>query len=94
MKRKIDITLHGQKFVINTDASEEYIRGLENFVNASMKHVEGKFPSKINYKIALLAALNIADEYFKYKIFMEEFRKKVQEKSRKMVDSINSVIRN
>jgi len=62
----IDIEIYGQKFRIRVkgEEDEKYISHLTEHVDQKMREVAVKSKSADNLKISVLAALNIADEYF------------------------------
>ena len=62
----IDIEIYGQKYKIRVkgEEDEKYISHLTSHVDQKMQEVAVKSKSTDMFKIAVLAALNIADEYF------------------------------
>jgi len=62
----IEIEIFRQKYKIRVkgEEDEKYISHLTSYVDQKMKEVAVKSKSVDSLKIAVLAALNIADEYF------------------------------
>ena len=62
----IEIEIYGQKYKIRVKGEEDqkYISHLTSHVDQKMNEVAVKSKSTDIFKIAVLAALNIADEYF------------------------------
>lgn len=62
----VDIEIYGQKYRIRVkgDEDEKYIGHLTSYVDQKMHEVAVKSKSADTTKIAVLAALNIADEFF------------------------------
>lgn len=62
----IEIEIYGQKYKIRVkgEEDEKYISHLTSHVDQKMHEVAVKSKSVDMFKIAVLAALNIADEYF------------------------------
>ena len=62
----IEIEIYGQNYRIRVkgEEDEKYISHLTAHVDQKMREVAVKSNSANNLKIAVLAALNIADEYF------------------------------
>ena len=58
----IQVEIFGQTYSIKAKNDREYIRELAAFVDARMKEVQKGTGTSDGYKIAILAALNIADE--------------------------------
>ncbi len=62
----VEIEIFGQKYRIRVkgEEDEKYISHLTSYVDQKMREVAVKSKSVDSLKIAVLAALNIADEYF------------------------------
>lgn len=62
----IEIEIYGQKYKIRVkgEEDEKYISHLTSYVDQKMREVAVKSKSVDVLKVAVLAALNIADEYF------------------------------
>jgi cell division protein ZapA len=77
--RVIEVEIYGQKYRIRVrgEEDEKYINHLTSYVDQKMHEVAVKSKSADMLKIAVLAAMNIADEYFL---------------SQKKLDQLNEVI--
>jgi cell division protein ZapA len=64
---KVKITIYGHSYNIQGDAPPEYMRELASFVSERMEEVAGSVSNGNVVQIAILTALNIADEYFQLK---------------------------
>ncbi|MEE8603966.1 MAG: cell division protein ZapA [Candidatus Aminicenantaceae bacterium] len=66
MDKVIEIEIYGQKYRIRVkgEEDEKYISHLTSYVEQKMREVAVKSKSVDVLKVAVLAALNIADEYF------------------------------
>ena len=65
-ERIIEVEVYGQKFKIRVkgEDDEKYISHLTSYLDQKMREVAIKSKSADSAKIAILAAMNIADEYF------------------------------
>ncbi len=65
-ERIIEIEIFGQKYKIRVkgEEDEKYISSLTSYVDQKMREVGYRSKSADSLKIAVLAALNIADELF------------------------------
>lgn len=66
-KNRLQITIFGQQYKILGKASSSYMRMVAGHVDDKMKQIADTNPRLDTSKIAVLAAMNIADEYFKLK---------------------------
>ncbi len=64
-KRQLRVEVLGTSFVIQSDESPEHLAHLSSFVKARIEEVKSRYTFADPLTIALLAALNIADELFK-----------------------------
>ncbi|MFW5807755.1 MAG: cell division protein ZapA [Spirochaetota bacterium] len=64
---KVQVTIFGNQYNIQGDASPEYIKKLAAYVDRKMEEIEQSMTSPNLVQIAILAALNIADEYHQLK---------------------------
>ncbi len=70
----VEIEIYGQKYRIKVkgDEDEKYISRLTSYVDQKMREIGEKSRSVDPFKIAVLAALNIADEQFLTRRQMEQ----------------------
>jgi cell division protein ZapA len=64
---KVRVTILGQSYNIKGDTSSEYILELTDYVNRKIGEISSNVVSGNLLQIAILAALNIADECFQSK---------------------------
>jgi len=61
------VEILGRSYTIRGDAKEEYIKTLANFVDRKMREIQASAPLLPIDKVAILTAINIADELFRMK---------------------------
>jgi cell division protein ZapA len=61
----IPVTIQGQQYPIRTSLEPEYVQQLATFVDEKMRAAAESTPSGDSLRLAVLAALNIADELFR-----------------------------
>jgi cell division protein ZapA len=64
-RRLIPISIQGQQYPIRTTLEPEYVLQLAAFVDEKMRAAAESTPSSDSVRLAVLAALNIADELFR-----------------------------
>ncbi|HAA89012.1 MAG: Cell division protein ZapA [Thermoanaerobacterales bacterium 50_218] len=64
-KTRVTVSIYGEEYVIKGYASPEYIKGIAAYVDKKMRLIGQKNPQLSVTRIAVLAALNIADELSK-----------------------------
>ncbi len=63
--RVIPVEIHGQRYPIRTALDPEYVARLAQYVDEKMRAAAEATPSGDWVRLAVLAALNIADELFR-----------------------------
>ena len=60
----VEVELMGQKIRLRSANGEEYIKKVSEYVDQEIKKVQKAIGSASSLNIALLAAMNIADNYY------------------------------
>ena len=76
----IRVVIYDQEYFVRGDLDEEYIQKLAKFLDTKMRSIAGRTRTVDSLRVAVLAALNIADEYHQVKAKYEETSKRVDEK--------------
>ncbi len=63
--RVVHVEVHGQEYPIRSGLDPAYVAELAAYVDEKMRLASRETPVGDTLKIAVLAALNIADEYFR-----------------------------
>jgi cell division protein ZapA len=63
--RVVTVEVHGQKYPIRTLLEPQYVQELAAFVEQRMRLAANTSPSSDIVGLAILAALNITDEFFR-----------------------------
>jgi cell division protein ZapA len=63
--RVIPVEIHGQRYPIRSSLDAEYVGRLAAYVNDKMRAAADSTPTGDSLRLAVLAALNIADELFR-----------------------------
>jgi len=88
-ERVIEIKVFGQTFSVKTDSDEDHIQAVARYVNEKMEEVVKKTRSVSTLNVAILTALNIAEELLKEKEQRKALLREVEVKSKDLVDKIN-----
>ena len=63
--RVIPVDIHGQRYPIRTSLEPEYVARLAAYVDEKMRAAAETAPTGDSLRLAVLSALNIADELFR-----------------------------
>lgn len=84
MKRALDVEILGQKFTISSDAEEGYMLKVADYVDGKMQELMRASKPVAKSNVAMLAALNIADEYHRLKDTHEAILTRLDQLSKKL----------
>lgn len=84
MKRAVDVEIMGQRFTVRSEADEGYIRRVADYVDAKAQEVLSANRPLGNFNVAMLAALNIADEYHRLKERHDRVLQRLQQLTKKL----------
>jgi len=83
-KRSVEVYIYGQKYVIRSESSEEYVKEVASLVDRKMREVAQRGRSVSTLNVAVLAALNIADELLKSSRDNEELLKRIKDQTERL----------
>jgi len=66
VKRTMEVSIMGQKFMLRSDSDDGYVQKVAKYVDGKIDEVVQNTKSVASLNVAILAAMNIADEYLKY----------------------------
>jgi cell division protein ZapA len=84
MKRALDVEILGQKLTISSDAEEGYMLKVADYVDGKMQELAQSPKPVAKANVAMLAALNIADEYHRLKDAHEAILNRLNQLSQKL----------
>ena len=90
--RVVPVEVFGQQFPIRSDLDETYIQALADFVNERIRAAAVVTPSSDSLRVAVLAALNIADEYFRARDAARSFPRAVADRTERLVRLIDGAL--
>jgi cell division protein ZapA len=76
----VRVVIYDQEYHMRGELDAEYIRGLAQFVDSRMRSVAARTRTVDSLRTAILAALNIADEYHQLRAKHEAITRQVDEK--------------
>lgn len=89
MKKSVEVTMMGQKFLVRSESDEDYVARVAKYVDGKVNEILQNTKSVASVQVALLTAMNIADEYFKFRQGKEDALKKVEKKIQDMIELVD-----
>jgi cell division protein ZapA len=76
---RVTVSIFNEEYVVKGEESPEYIEMLASFVDRRMKMIQQRNPNLSGTKVAVLTALNLADELNKLQEDYDELVKNLEE---------------
>jgi cell division protein ZapA len=90
MKQSVEVEIAGQKLVIRTEEGPGYVLELADYVDAQLRQLGGTGRATFNLqRVALLVAIQLADELFREKDLHRQFRQRMSSK----LDALDDALR-
>ncbi len=89
MENKVKVQIFGSTYSIQGEADADYIIRLADYVNEKMKEVGGNLQSGNQLQVAILAALNIADEYFQIREIKRNLVSDLEKKANALITMLD-----
>jgi cell division protein ZapA len=91
METKIQVEIYGQNYQIRAGADPEYIQNIARYVDIKMREIASGTPTVDSLKIAVLAALNITDEFFQLRRQKQDVDREVEQRTEKLNKILESI---
>jgi len=88
-ERLVEIKVFGQTYTVKTDAEEDYIQEVARYVNEKVDEVLKKTKSVSTLNVAILTALNIADDLLREKEKKKALLREIGMRSKDLAEKID-----
>ncbi len=87
------VTIYGQQYAVRGDADPAYVREVAAFVDARMREVASTSSQVSSLRVAILAALNIAQELFQEREAQEAGLDAMQRRAEELARTLEQQLR-
>lgn len=88
----VKVKIHGQEYPIRARGDEDYIKRVARYVDERMSLIEEQTSVNSSTRLAILAALNIADELFSVQSEKEQLLSMFEKRARKISEFLDKNI--
>jgi cell division protein ZapA len=89
VKKTTEISIMGQKFMIRSESNDDYVQQVASFVDEKIGEVMSSTKSVASLNVAILAAMNIADEYLKFRRERDEKSNQAERKIKDLIELVD-----
>ncbi|HID28319.1 MAG TPA: cell division protein ZapA [Methanosarcinales archaeon] len=87
----VKIEVFGQEYSIKSDdGDEDHVKRIAQYVNEKIKDILSNTEVTTRFNVAILAALNVAHDYFSLKEDHEKLIEAIESRSKKLIQYIDS----
>jgi cell division protein ZapA len=90
--RVIPVEIHGQRYPIRSSLEPDYVSRLAGYVDEKMRAAAEQTPAGDSLRLAVLAALNIADELFRCRDLKREYDGELAERAGELERLLDRVL--
>ncbi|MEO5767063.1 MAG: cell division protein ZapA [Polyangia bacterium] len=91
MKRSVTVQVAGQRYTLKTDQDDRLVKSLSAYVDNKFRDVQKASRSPDTQAVAILTALQVAEELFQTRQEAADLKKSVREKARSLLDYLAKV---
>jgi len=91
VKRSVVVQVAGQRYTLKTDDDERMVRSLAAYVDAKFRDIQRATRSPDTQAVAILTALQVAEELYQTREATADLRKRVRDKARTLLDYLAKV---
>jgi cell division protein ZapA len=88
MKRSVTVQIAGVKYALKTDEDDRWVKAVAAFVDGKIREAQKHARTPDTQAVAVLTALQIAEELFTERRQSGELRRKIREKSQSLLDCL------
>jgi len=91
VKRSVTVQVAGQRYTLKTDDDDRLVRSLAAYVDTKFREVQKATRTPDTQAVALLTALQLAEELFQTRRQHAELRRRIREKTQSLLDYLAKV---
>jgi cell division protein ZapA len=91
--QSIRVVIYDQEYFMRGDLNQEYIQKLARYLDGKMRSIAERTRTVDTLRVAMLAALNVADEYHQMKARYEKATEHMDQKVGEYSDALDKILK-
>jgi len=91
--QSIRVVIYDQEYFMRGDLNRDYIEKLAQYLDGKMRSIAERTRTVDTLRVAMLAALNVADEYHQMKARYEEVAQQMDQKVGEYSDALDKILK-
>lgn len=83
-RNKAEVRIHGKEYTLKGIESEEYMQKVAHYIDKKMADISKNSVRMSTAATAILTAVNVADDYFKFEQVVDDLKKGLDEKTKEL----------
>jgi cell division protein ZapA len=92
-EQTIRVEIYNQTYSIRSDGDNEYIQNLAEYVDTKMREISSGTMTVDSLKVAILAALHIADEFYQLRLTQTNIDTQLATRSSECADMLDKLLK-
>jgi len=92
LKKSTEVQIYGERYIIRSELNTEAMQYIARYVDKKMQQVQESTPLISTSRIAVMAALNIAEELFQLQLQKAHLEHVVEQKSSQLIELLDECI--
>lgn len=89
---QIRVNIFGSEYTLRADKDSNIVEKIAQYVDEKMREIDRNQTLKSTTRVAILAALNIAEELFQERLYRKKLLDQLNEESRKLNNELTEVL--
>jgi len=89
---QIRVNIFGSEYTLLSENNDDYVKEIARYIDDKMREIDRNNQVKSTAKVAILAALNIADELYQERLYRKKLLEQINEEAKKMNRAIIDVL--
>jgi cell division protein ZapA len=91
--QNIRVVIYDQEYFMRGDLNQEYLQKLAHYVDTKMRSIAERTRTVDTLRVAMLAALNVADEYHQLKTRYESAAQQMDQKVDEYSNALDEILK-
>ena len=91
VKRSVTVQVAGQRYTLKTDDDDRLVKAIASYVDGKFREVQRVTRSPDSQSLAILTALQVAEELFQERAETEALKERMRDKTRSLLDYLAKV---
>lgn len=91
-KTSVQVQIYGEEYTVRSEGDVQYIRDVAGYVDQKMREIAASLSNRSAARVAILAALNIAEELMAEKQKRESGSDSLEERARSIITLLSEKI--